>query len=68
MRTIVRIILSTVEKYFWNLVRIRNLICLQLKESGEEHGRWFTGLPTQRNAPTTPLSSRTTQNVAPPIR
>ncbi|MDB5789933.1 MAG: hypothetical protein JWQ50_9848 [Caballeronia mineralivorans] len=34
MRTIVRIILSTVEKYFWNLVRIRNLTCLQLKEHG----------------------------------
>jgi hypothetical protein len=27
MRTIVRILLSTMEKYFWNLVRIRNLTC-----------------------------------------
>src|SRR5260370_8224628 len=26
-RTIVRILLSAMEKYFWNLVRIRNLIC-----------------------------------------
>ncbi len=31
MRTIVRIIRSTLEKYFWNLVRIRNPFLLRAR-------------------------------------
>lgn len=42
MRTIVRIIPSTLEKYFWNLVRIRNafLLCTRLPDPSRQPRFW----------------------------